>query len=88
MPNTNARMPVPVSEKPVTERQMEIARFFVETFREKGYWPSLREAADHFDVYIKAITNHLELLEQKKRIAADGTESAIIRGRGELWQLI
>ncbi len=58
-------MTVPVSEKPVTERQMEIAKFFVETFRAKGYWPSLREAADHFDVYIKAICNHLELLEQK-----------------------
>lgn len=50
----------------LTERQQEVLGFIVETLRESGYPPTVREIADHFGMASAfGVQRHLEALQKK-----------------------
>jgi repressor LexA len=49
----------------LTPRQREIFNFVRAFVREKGYPPSIREIGKHFNIYPRAVFDHLKALEKK-----------------------
>jgi len=64
--------------KALTKRQQEILSF-LEQFRDAhGYAPTVREAAAHFEISVKAIHDHFRALEKKGAIqSAEGKPRAM-----------
>jgi SOS-response transcriptional repressor LexA len=58
---------------PLTERQLEIYRWFFDGTMSHGYQPSIREACDRFGISINAICNHLDALAKKGYILRTNT---------------
>ncbi len=77
----------------LTERQREVFEFVQGFMRERGYPPSVREIGDHFNIYPRAVFDHLKALERKGYLRRQSTMSRGIellvfqgerfRGRGE-----
>lgn len=51
-----------------TARQIEVLQFIRDFVENKGYAPSRREMADHFDFSLNAAQQHLDALEKKGAI--------------------
>jgi len=49
----------------LTSRQKEIFNFVKAFVRERGYPPSVREIGEHFNIYPRAVFDHLKALERK-----------------------
>ncbi len=49
----------------LTSRQREIFNFVRRFIKERGYPPSVREIGEHFDIYPRAVFDHLKALERK-----------------------
>ena len=69
----------------LTARQKEVFDFIRSFIKEKGFPPSVREIAGHFDIYPRAAFDHLKALERKgylKRRASmsRGLEVLIFQG--------
>src|SRR3989338_2411016 len=54
-----------------SKRQAEILQFVAKFQREKGYSPSLGEIAEHFDVSIPTIHQHISYLRDKNLLSAN-----------------
>ncbi|MBT9174177.1 MAG: LexA repressor [Syntrophomonadaceae bacterium] len=53
-----------------SKRQAEILEFIAKFQRVKGYSPSLAEIAEHFDISIPTVHQHISYLRKKKLLAA------------------
>lgn len=64
--------------KVITERQDEVLQFLIEAVRERGYPPSIREIAAHFNIQsTQGVQRHLDALEKKGYIKRDSKARAI-----------
>lgn len=54
-----------------SKRQVEVFQFITKFQRAKGYSPSLGEIADHFEVSIPTIHQHISYLQKKNLLSAD-----------------
>ncbi|GMU51166.1 MAG: LexA repressor [Candidatus Xenobia bacterium] len=62
----------------ITARQDEVLNFLIETVRERGYAPSIREISAHFNLNsTQGVQRHLEALERKGFIRRDSKARAI-----------
>lgn len=62
----------------ITARQDEILSFLIDTVRERGYAPSIREISAHFNLNsTQGVQRHLEALEKKGFIRRDSKARAI-----------
>jgi repressor LexA len=59
----------------LTSRQREIFNFVRTFIREMGYPPSVREIAEHFNIYPRAAFDHLKALEKKGYLRRRGSMS-------------
>lgn len=59
----------------LTDRQREILGFIQVFIRERGYPPSIREIGDHFQIYPRAVFDHLKALERKGYLKREGSRS-------------
>jgi len=59
----------------LTSRQREIFNFVRTFIRERGYPPSVREIAEHFNIYPRAAFDHLKALEKKGYLRRRGSMS-------------
>jgi len=62
-----------------TPKQLEILSFIVETQREQGVSPSVREICDHLGRDVKTVAEHLDRLEAKGAIARTRGETRSLR---------
>jgi len=63
----------------LTPRQREILDFVKGFTRESGYPPSVREIGRHFDIYPRAVFDHLKALERKGYLRRRQTKSRGIK---------
>lgn len=62
----------------ITARQDEVLNFLIDTVRERGYPPSIREISAHFNMQsTQGVQRHLEALEKKGCIKRDSKARAI-----------
>jgi repressor LexA len=61
----------------LTERQKEIFNFVKTFIKTRGYPPSVREIGEHFQIYPRAVFDHLKALERKGYLKR---ESSMSRG--------
>jgi len=62
----------------LTERQQEVLSFIVESLRESGYPPTVREIADHFGMAsVYGVQRHLEALQKKGFLRREAGARAI-----------
>jgi len=61
----------------LTERQKEIFNFVKTFIKTRGYPPSIREIGEHFQIYPRAVFDHLKALERKGYLKR---ESSMSRG--------
>lgn len=54
-----------------SKRQAEILNFIREFRRKSGYAPSLAEIAEHFDVSVPTVHQHISYLRQKKLLTSE-----------------
>jgi repressor LexA len=71
----------------LTSRQREIFNFVRSFVREKGYPPSVREIGEHFNIYPRAVFDHLKALEKKgylkrRTSMSRGLEILVFQGGG------
>ena len=59
----------------LTARQREIFSFIQVFIRERGYPPSIREIGEHFQIYPRAVFDHLKALERKGYLKREGSMS-------------
>jgi repressor LexA len=59
----------------LTFRQREIFNFIRGFIKERGYPPSVREIGKHFDIYPRAVFDHLKALERKGYLKRRGSMS-------------
>ncbi len=59
----------------LTLRQREIFNFVRRFIKERGYPPSVREIGEHFDIYPRAVFDHLKALERKGYLKRRGSTS-------------
>ncbi len=59
----------------LTTRQREIFNFVRRFIKERGYPPSVREIGEHFDIYPRAVFDHLKALERKGYLKRRGSVS-------------
>jgi repressor LexA len=59
----------------LTPRQREIFDFVRSFIKERGYPPSVREIGEHFDIYPRAVFDHLKALERKGYLKRRGSMS-------------
>lgn len=64
--------------KELTRRQTEVLAFLHTFIDNHGYPPTMREIARHFDISVKAISDHLKALERKNQIRCDFNRSRAI----------
>lgn len=61
----------------LTDRQREIFDFVKRFIKERGFPPSVREIGEHFNIYPRAVFDHLKALEKKGYLRR---ESSMSRG--------
>lgn len=67
----------------LTTRQRQILNFISECIEQRGYSPSLREIADHFDIVsTNAVNDHLLALQRKGYLSRDFKKSRSLRPVG------
>lgn len=54
--------------KQLTKKQQAVLKFIAEFIAAKGFSPTVREIASHFENCVNAINGHLNQLETKGRI--------------------
>jgi repressor LexA len=59
----------------LTFRQKEIFNFVRSFIKERGYPPSVREIGEHFNIYPRAVFDHLKALERKGYLKRRGSMS-------------
>ncbi len=59
----------------LTSRQREIFNFVRRFLKERGYPPSVREIGERFDIYPRAVFDHLKALERKGYLKRRGSTS-------------
>jgi repressor LexA len=59
----------------LTSRQQEIFDFVRSFVKERGYPPSVREIGEHFNIYPRAVFDHLKALEKKGYLKRRGSMS-------------
>jgi len=59
----------------LTSRQREIFNFIRGFIKERGYPPSVREIGEHFNIYPRAVFDHLKALERKGYLKRRGSMS-------------
>jgi repressor LexA len=59
----------------LTSRQREIFNFIRTFIRERGYPPSVREIGERFNIYPRAVFDHLKALERKGYLKRRGSMS-------------
>lgn len=59
----------------LTSRQKEIFNFVRTFIKTRGYPPSVREIANHFQIYPRAVFDHLKALEKKGYLKREGSMS-------------
>ena len=59
----------------LTSRQKEIFNFVRTFIQERGYPPSVREIGEHFNIYPRAVFDHLKALERKGYLKRRGSMS-------------
>ncbi len=59
----------------LTSRQREIFNFVSTFIRKRGYPPSVREIGEHFNIYPRAVFDHLKALEKKGYLKRRGSMS-------------
>jgi repressor LexA len=59
----------------LTPRQKEIFDFVRSFIKERGYPPSVREIGEHFNIYPRAVFDHLKALEKKGYLKRRGSMS-------------
>ena len=59
----------------LTSRQREIFNFVRGFIKERGYPPSVREVGEHFNIYPRAVFDHLKALERKGYLKRRGSMS-------------
>lgn len=59
----------------LTSRQKEVFNFIRSFIKERGFPPSVREVAEHFDIYPRAAFDHLKALEKKGYLKRRGSMS-------------
>jgi repressor LexA len=59
----------------LTSRQREIFTFVREFIKKRGYPPSVREIGEHFNIYPRAVFDHLKALEKKGYLKRWGSMS-------------
>ncbi len=59
----------------LTSRQKEIFNFVRTFIKERGYPPSVREIGEHFQIYPRAVFDHLKALERKGYLKREGSMS-------------
>jgi repressor LexA len=59
----------------LTPRQKEIFDFVRSFIKERGYPPSVREIGEHFNIYPRAVFDHLKALERKGYLKRRGSMS-------------
>ena len=59
----------------LTSRQREIFNFIRTFIKERGYPPSVREIGEHFNIYPRAVFDHLKALERKGYLKRRGSMS-------------
>jgi repressor LexA len=59
----------------LTSRQREIFNFVREFINKRGYPPSVREIGGHFNIYPRAVFDHLKALEKKGYLKRRGSMS-------------
>jgi repressor LexA len=59
----------------LTHRQKEIFDFVRAFAKERGFPPSVREIGQHFDIYPRAVFDHLKALEKKGYLRREGSMS-------------
>ena len=73
----------------LTSRQQEIYNFIASEIQTAGLPPTVREIAGHFDIFPKAVQDHLAALEKKEvlRRAKDRARGLIMEARGAVQKL-
>lgn len=73
----------------LTSRQQEIYNFIASEIQTAGLPPTVREIAGHFDIFPKAVQDHLAALEKKGvlRRAKDRARGLIMEARGAVQKL-
>ncbi len=59
----------------LTDRQKEILDFIKGFIKERGFPPSVREIGEHFNIYPRAVFDHLKALEKKGYLRREGSMS-------------
>ena len=59
----------------LTSRQKEIFNFIRTFIKERGYPPSVREIGEEFNIYPRAVFDHLKALERKGYLKRRGSLS-------------
>ncbi len=59
----------------LTSRQKEVFDFVRAFIKERGYPPSVREIGEHFNIYPRAVFDHLKALERKGYLKRRGSMS-------------
>jgi repressor LexA len=73
----------------LTSRQQEIYNFIASEIQTAGIPPTVREIAGHFDIFPKAVQDHLAALEKKGVLhrAKDRARGLIMEARGALQKI-
>jgi repressor LexA len=73
----------------LTSRQQEIYNFIASEIQTAGLPPTVREIAGHFDIFPKAVQDHLAALEKKGVLhrAKDRARGLIMEARGALQKI-
>ncbi len=60
-----------ISASNLSKRQVEVLEFIEKYQKDNGYAPALREIADHFDISIPTVHQHVSYLKEKNFLSAD-----------------
>lgn len=67
------------SRKPLTQRQFDVLMFVIDSIRDRGYAPTLREIGEKMEIAsTNGVTDHLIALERKGYIRRDAMASRTI----------
>lgn len=62
----------------ITDRQTEVLSFIESFIKDNSYSPSIREIAEHFQITIKAVQDHIKALNRKGYTKRDGKKPRAI----------
>jgi repressor LexA len=72
---SNLQSEIQATVMKLTSRQKEIFNFVTAFIKERGYPPSVREIGEHFNIYPRAVFDHLKALERKGYLKRKGSTS-------------